>query len=107
MFMFMGLGSNCKLCKDTDKMVNTAIHKVKLLVVIIPSKLKFDKHALKQTEILVLFPEWLRELINLNANCFIILLLCQTSGILLSFGCSVQKLLIKKLAGFINEHLAS
>ena len=37
----------------------------------------------------------------------ITLLLCQTSRILLSFGCSVGKLLLKNITGFINKHLES
>ena len=43
--MFMSLENNSKLCMEIDKMVTTTVNKVKLLDVIIDSKLKFDKHA--------------------------------------------------------------
>ena len=43
--MFMGLSSDCKLCIEIDKMVVKIVDKVKLLGVIVDSKLKFDEHA--------------------------------------------------------------
>ena len=43
--MFMGLGNDCKLCIEIDKMVVKTVDKVKLLGVIIDSKLKFDEHV--------------------------------------------------------------
>ena len=43
--MFMGLGSDCKLCIEIDKMVVKTVEKFKLLGVIIDSKLKFDEHV--------------------------------------------------------------
>ena len=43
--MFMGLGNDCKLCMEIDEMVITTVDKVKLLGVIIDSKLKFDEHV--------------------------------------------------------------
>ena len=43
--MFMGVGNDCKLCIEMDKMVITTVDKVKLLGVIIDSKLKFDGHV--------------------------------------------------------------
>ena len=39
--MFMGLGNDCKLCMEIDEMVITTVDKVKLLGIIIDSKLKF------------------------------------------------------------------
>ena len=61
--MFMGLGNDCKLCMEIDEVVIKTADKVKLLGIIIDSKLKFDEHVkslcLKQTGILVLFPELL------------------------------------------------
>ena len=44
-FMFMGLGHDYKLCMEIDKMVITTVQQVKLLGVIIDSKLKFDDHV--------------------------------------------------------------
>ena len=41
----MGLGNDCKLCIEIDKMVVKTVDKVKLLGVIIGSKLKFDEHV--------------------------------------------------------------
>ena len=60
--MFMGLDNDCKLCMEIDKMAITTVDKAKLHGVIIDSKLSFDEHvkslsALKQTKILVPFPE--------------------------------------------------
>ena len=43
--MFMSLDNNSKLCMEIDKMVTTTVNKVKLLDIIIDSKLKFDEHA--------------------------------------------------------------
>ena len=43
--MFMGLGNDCKLCIEIDKMVVKTVDKVKLLGVIIDSKLKFDEYV--------------------------------------------------------------
>ena len=43
--MFMGLGSDCKLCIEIDKMVIKTLVNIKLLGVIIDSKLKFDEHV--------------------------------------------------------------
>ena len=43
--MFMGLGNDCKLCIEIDKIVVKSFDKVKLLGVIIDSKLKFDEHV--------------------------------------------------------------
>ena len=43
--MFMGLGNDYKLCMEIDEMVITTIDKVKLLGVVIDSKLKFDEHV--------------------------------------------------------------
>ena len=43
--MFMGLGSNWEFCMEIDKMVITTVEEVKLLAVIIDSKLKSDKHV--------------------------------------------------------------
>ena len=43
--IFMGLGNDCRLCIEIDKMVITTVDKVKLLGVIIDSKLKFDEHV--------------------------------------------------------------
>ena len=44
-FMFMGLGHDCKLCMEIDEMVITAVQQIKLLGVVIDSKLKFDGHV--------------------------------------------------------------
>ena len=44
-FMFMGLGHDYKLCMEIDEMVITTVEQVKLLGVIIDSKLKFDDHV--------------------------------------------------------------
>ena len=43
--MFMGLGNDYKLCMEIDEMVIRTVDKVKLLGVIIDSKLKFDEHV--------------------------------------------------------------
>ena len=43
--MFMGLGSDCKLCLEIDKVAVKTVDRVKLLGVIIDSKLKFDEHV--------------------------------------------------------------
>ena len=46
--MFMGLGNDYKLCMESlhsDEMVITTVDKVKLLGVIIDSRLKFDEHV--------------------------------------------------------------
>ena len=43
--MFMGLGNDCKLCIEIDKIVVKSFDKVKLLGVIIDSELKFDEHV--------------------------------------------------------------
>ena len=57
----MGLGNDCKLYREIDKMVVKTVDKDKRLGVIIDSKLKFDEHLtslyLKETEILVPFSE--------------------------------------------------
>ena len=96
--MFMGLGNDCQLCMEIDEIVMTTVDKVKPLGFVIDSKLKFDGHVkylcFKANR-------------NINANCFIVLLLCQISGILPSFRSSVEKPLIERLAGFISEHFAS
>ena len=42
--VFMGLGNDCKLCIEIEKMVITTVDKVKLLGVANDSKLKFDEH---------------------------------------------------------------
>ena len=44
-FMFMGLGHDYKLCMEIDDMVITTVQQVKLLGVVIDSKLKFDDHV--------------------------------------------------------------
>jgi len=44
-FQVIGLGNECKLCIEMDKMIITTIDKVKLLSVIIDSKLQFDEHV--------------------------------------------------------------
>ena len=41
----MGPGNDCKLCIEIDKMIVKTVDKVKLLGVIIDSKLKFDEHV--------------------------------------------------------------
>ena len=41
----MGLGNDCKLCIEIDKTVVKTVDRVKLLGVIIDSKLKFDEHV--------------------------------------------------------------
>ena len=43
--MFMGLGNDCKLCIEVNKMAIKTVEKVKLLGAIIDSKLKFDEHV--------------------------------------------------------------
>ena len=44
-FMFMGLGHDYKLCMEIDEKVITTVQQVKLLGVVIDSKLKFDDHV--------------------------------------------------------------
>ena len=43
--MFMGLRNDCRICTEIDKMVIITVDKVKLLGVIIDSKLKFGEHV--------------------------------------------------------------
>ena len=42
--MLMELGIDCKLCMEIDKMVITTVDNVKLLDIIVDSKVKFDEH---------------------------------------------------------------
>ena len=44
-FVFIGLGHDYKICMEIDEMVITTVQQVKLLGVIIDSKLKFDDHV--------------------------------------------------------------
>ena len=44
-FMFMGLGDDYKRCMEIDEMVITPFQQVKLLGVILDSKLNFDEHV--------------------------------------------------------------
>ena len=43
--MFMGLGNDCKLCIEIDKVVVKTVDKVQLLGVIMDSKLECDEHV--------------------------------------------------------------
>ena len=43
--MLMGVGNDCKLCIEMGIMIITTVDKVKLLGIIIDSKLKFDGHV--------------------------------------------------------------
>ena len=91
-------------------MVISTVDKAKLLGVIIDYKLKFDEHVKslclktnRNTSTLSRVAKIVDQTkCKLLYNSFVI-----TSGILLSSGWSVEKLLIKKLTGFMNEHLAS
>ena len=42
--MLLGLGIGCKISIEIDKMVITTVDNVKLLGMIVDSKLKFDEH---------------------------------------------------------------
>ena len=92
--MFMGLGNDCKLCLEIDKMAITTVDKVKILGVIIDSKLRLDKHVkslcLKASRNISALSRVAKVVISLNANYIIISLFCQTLGIILSFGCFVE-----------------
>ena len=80
-FMFMGLRDDYKLCMDIDEMVITPVQQVKLLGVVLDSKLKFDDHVksicLKANRNVSALS---RSLTHPNASCFITHLSCQTSG---------------------------
>ena len=104
--MFMGLGNDYKLCMESlhlDEMVITTIDKVKLLGVIIDSKLNFDEHVkslgLKTNRNIRALSRTAKIIDPPRCKMFYNSFLCQTSSILPSFGCSVERLLIKNLQG--------
>ena len=79
--MFIGLGNDCKLCMEMDKMVIITVEKVKALAATIDSKLKFGEHvksrSLKANRNVNALSRVAKMLINLNADCVIIILFCQ------------------------------
>ena len=106
-FMFMGLGHDYKLCMEIDEMVITTVQQVKLLGVIIDSKLKFDDHvkslclkanrnvsALSRAANVIDPPKC-----KLPYNSFVM----SNFRYCPLIGCFVEELLIKKLTGFTSD----
>ena len=91
-------------------MVILTVDKAKLLGVIIDYKLKFDEHVKSlclKTNRNISTLSRVAKIVDQTKCKLLYISFVITSGILLSSGWSVEKLLIKKLTGFINEHLVS